>query len=194
MKDQEDFIDLKWSSFQENSPKTFEEVRASKDFSDVTLACDDEGLVEAHRIILASGSIFFQKLLSAGRLGPNPHPLLYLRGVTAWQLEAVLDFLYSGDTRMKQGQLNSFLELAQQLGISGLMEEEPHWLEESGSANQSKVKSMSDSFDQPIYNEMKMISNEHDYKRLAPEEKEIDTFGDNLEFNLIIIIIFMCVG
>ena len=106
MKNQEAFINLAWSSFQTNFPKTFEEVRASQDFSDVTLACDDEGLVEAHRIILSSGSLFFQKLLSGGRLGLNQKPLLYLRGVTAWQLGAILDFLYSGETRMKQGQMN----------------------------------------------------------------------------------------
>ena len=64
MKNQEAFISLAWSSFQTNFPKTFEGVRASKDFSDVTLVCEDEGLVEAHRIILSSGSLFFQKLLS----------------------------------------------------------------------------------------------------------------------------------
>ena len=183
MKDQEASIDLKWSRFQTNFPKTFEHVRASKDFSDVTLACDDEGLVEAHRIILASGSLFFQKLLSAGRLGPNPHPLLYLRGVTAWQLEAVLDFLYSGETRVRQGQLNSFLELAQQLGISGLVEEEPDWLLESESANENKVKSISNASNQSIYKEIKMFPDEDNYKLLVPEEKEIETetYQDYLE-------------
>ena len=80
-------------------------MRASQDFSDVTLTCEDEGLVEAHRIILSSGSLFFQKLLSGGRLGLNQKPLLYLRGVPDWQLEAVHDFLYSGEARVRQGEL-----------------------------------------------------------------------------------------
>ena len=88
MKNIDSFINLKWRNFHENIPQTFEDLRASQDFCDVTLACDDEGLVEAHRIILASGSIFFQKLLSSGRLGSNPHPLLYLKGVrtTCYQI------------------------------------------------------------------------------------------------------------
>ena len=54
MINQEKFINLVWSSFHGNIPNTFEEVRASQDFSDVTLACDDEGLVEGHKMILAS--------------------------------------------------------------------------------------------------------------------------------------------
>ena len=72
MMSQGNFIDLRWSSFHGNILKQFEDVRASQDFCDVTLACDDEGLDEAHRIILASGSMFFHKLLSSDRLGSNP--------------------------------------------------------------------------------------------------------------------------
>ena len=117
------FIDLAWENFQTNIPHAFHKVRISEDFCDVTLACDDQGLVKAHKVILASGSMFFQKLLSTGRLGPSPHPLLYLRGVSANQLEAVLDFLYSGEARVGQGELQSFLDLAQELEMSGLMEE-----------------------------------------------------------------------
>ena len=80
-----------------NSSK-LQNVRTSHEFSDVTLACEDECLVKAHRIILASGSLFFQKLLS--RLGGHPQPLLYLRGVTGRELESVLDFLYNGEARV----------------------------------------------------------------------------------------------
>ena len=60
--------------------------------------------------------------------------------MTAWQLEAVLDFLYSGEARVRQGELQAFLELASQLGIEGLMEEEPHWTEEYVSENQNEEK------------------------------------------------------
>ena len=87
---------LAWGSLKTNVPKAFQNVRSTGEFCDVTLACEDDSLVEAHRVILASGSVLFQKLLSSGRLRQNPHPLLYLRGVTASQLEAVLDFLYGG--------------------------------------------------------------------------------------------------
>ena len=123
MENNKGFINLVWDSFQSNIPRTFQDVRSSQEFSDVTLACEDDGLVEAHRVILASGSTFFQKLLSSAGLGRHPHPLLYLRGVSGQELECVLDFLYHGEARVSQGDLQAFLGLAQQLGVRGLMEE-----------------------------------------------------------------------
>jgi hypothetical protein len=176
------FIDLKWRNFQKNIPQTFEDVRASQDFCDVTLACEDEGLVEAHRIILASGSIFFQKLLSSGRLGPNPHPLLYLKGVRSWQLDAVMDFLYSGETRVRQKELDSFLELAQQLGIIGLMREQPYWLQESVLTNWSNNHSLPNIITKPLneeidryFDEQVCVSKHADNtKKITPEENGVD--------------------
>lgn len=178
------FINLAWENFQTNIPQAFQKVRSSEDFCDVTLVCDDEGLVEAHRVILASGSQFFQKLLSTGRLGPNPHPLLYLRGVSGVQLEAVLDFLYRGEARLREGELKAFLELAQQLGISGLMED-PHWLDKHQSTNDRNIKSnfieseniespsCNGDFVQGPYKNYYEIPEEKFYK-LARKEKEIE--------------------
>ena len=39
-----------------------------KDFTDVTLACDDGKLVEAHKVILAASSPLFQNLLKSKTL------------------------------------------------------------------------------------------------------------------------------
>ena len=178
------FINLAWENFQINIPQAFQKVRSSEEFSDVTLVCDDEGLVEAHRVILASGSLFFQKLLSIGRLGPNPHPLLYLRGVSPGQLEAVLDFLYCGEARVREGELKAFLELAQQLGISGLMED-PDWLDKHQTTNQRDRKanfielenneshSSNDDFTQGSYTNYAEIPEEK-LNKLAKKEKEME--------------------
>ena len=181
MINQDKFVNLVWSSFYTNVPKTFEDVRASQEFSDVTLACDDEVLVEAHKMILASGSTFFQKLLSAGRFRSNPSPIIYLKGVKAWQLEAVMDFLYSGETRVRQGDLNSFLELAQQLGIVGLMAGTADWLNESGSDKQSETRMISNIFHQPVNEDLNIptfekvhVSESADnIENQTPREKEL---------------------
>ena len=50
----------------------------SKDFTDVTLACNDGKLVEAHKVILAAFSPLFQNLL---KISKHPHPLIYMRGM-----------------------------------------------------------------------------------------------------------------
>ena len=182
------FINLAWENFQTNIPQAFQKVRSSEDFCDVTLVCDDEGLVEAHRVILASGSQFFQKLLSTGRLGPNPHPLLYLRGVSAGQLEAVLDFLYRGEARLREGELKAFLELAQQLGISGLMED-PDWLDKHQSTNERDMKvnfielenneshSSNEDFTQRSYkNDAEIL--EENINQFSTKEKEVKNAND----------------
>ena len=52
---------LQWNDFQENIKSA--NLREDKDFKDVTLVCEDGQQVEAHKVILASFSPLFQKLL-----------------------------------------------------------------------------------------------------------------------------------
>ena len=47
---------LQWNDFQENLNSAFGELRNDKEFSDVTLACEDGTQIEAHKVILASSS------------------------------------------------------------------------------------------------------------------------------------------
>ena len=42
---------LQWNDFQGNVKEAFESFRADKDFSDVTLACEDGIHFEAHKVI-----------------------------------------------------------------------------------------------------------------------------------------------
>ena len=110
---------LQWNDFQENIKSAFENLREDKDFKDVTLVCEDGQQVEAHKVILASSSPFFQKLL--GRNKQHHHPLIYMRGTTFDTLLAVLDFLYRGEANVFQEDLDSFLAIAEELQLRGLM-------------------------------------------------------------------------
>ena len=69
---------LKWNDFQENLNSAFGGLREDTNFTDVTLACADGKQVEAHKVILAASSPFFQNLL---RRNKHPNPLIYMRGV-----------------------------------------------------------------------------------------------------------------
>ena len=53
---------LQWNDFTDNAINAFGNLRDDKDFADVTLACGDGKQVEAHMVILASSSPFFQNL------------------------------------------------------------------------------------------------------------------------------------
>ena len=109
---------LQWNDFQENVKVALVNLRSDKSFTDVTLACEDGQQLEAHRVILAASSPFFQKLLQNAK---HPNPLIYMRGVKFEDLLAIIDFLYFGETNVFQENLDSFLSIAEELQLKGLM-------------------------------------------------------------------------
>ena len=109
---------LKWNDFQENVNTAFGSLRQDNDFANVTLACEDGQQVEAHKVILAASSPFFRNLLKRNQ---HPHPLIYMRGVKSENLLAVVDFLYRGEANVYQENLDSFLAIAEEFQLKGLM-------------------------------------------------------------------------
>ena len=97
---------LQWNDFHENVKVAFQNLRSDKHFTDVTLACEDGQQVEAHKVVLASSSPFFQNLLEKNK---HPHPLIYMKGQKFEDMTAILDFLYSGEANVYQENLDSFL-------------------------------------------------------------------------------------
>ena len=108
---------LKWHDFQENICKTFKTLREDLDFADVTLACVDGAVVEAHKVVLASSSPVFKNLL---KINQHAHPLIYMRGMKSEDLTAILDFMYHGETNINQENLDSFLAIGEELKVHGL--------------------------------------------------------------------------
>merc|ERR1712129_602124 len=74
--------------------------------------------VEAHKVILASSSPFFLNILKRNK---HPHPLIYMSGLTFENLVAMIDFLYNGEANVYQENLDSFLAVAEELQLKGLM-------------------------------------------------------------------------
>ena len=109
---------LQWNDFQENIKSAFGNLREDKNFRDVTLVCEDDQQVEAHKVVLASCSPFFQKLLERNK---HPHPLIYMRGLKLDDLLAIMDFVYRGEANVFQEKLDSFLAIAEELQLKGLM-------------------------------------------------------------------------
>ena len=97
---------------------SFRNLRKDNNFADVTLACEDGQQVEAHKVILAASSPFFQKLFARNK---HPHPLIYMRGVKSHDLSAILDFLYRGEANVLPENLDSFLAISEELQLKGLI-------------------------------------------------------------------------
>ena len=121
---QEEKLCVKWDdNLQERLQTSFGELRDDNDFTDVTLACEDQS-VKAHKVILSASSPFFCKLLKAH---PHPQPLFYMRGVKAEDLMAMVDFIYLGEANILQEQLGRFLALAEELELKGISNNSTHF-------------------------------------------------------------------
>ena len=111
---------LQWNDFKENVNSAFGKLRDDKEFTDVTLVCEDGQQMEAHKGILAASSPFFQKILQKNK---HPHPLIYLKGFQSKDFVSILDFLYLGEANVYQEDLDSFLAIAEEIQLKGLPNE-----------------------------------------------------------------------
>jgi len=115
---------VKWDKHEQNMIEAFQRQRKNEhpcnlDFDyDLTLACEDHQLLQAHKIVLSAGSSFFERILERYK---HPSPLIYLRGVKSNQMELLLDLMYSGEAIVGQDMLESFLVIGGELGVRGLV-------------------------------------------------------------------------
>ena len=108
---------LQWNEFRKNVKSAFGRLRNDKEFTDVTLACEDGHQMEAHKVVLAASSPFFERILQKSK---HPHPLIYLRGFQSKDFLSILDFLYFGEANVYQEDLDSFLAIAEEIQLKGL--------------------------------------------------------------------------
>ena len=144
---------LQLNDFPENIKIAFANLKEDTDFKDVTLVCEDGQQVEAHKVVLTSSSPFFQKLLAGNK---HPHPMIYMRGMKYDDLFAILDFVYRGEAKVFQENLDSFLAIAEEIQLKGLM----------GNTDGERVKDL---------DMAKKFPNPHSSTALETETKNLNT-------------------
>ena len=164
---------LQWNDFQENLQAAFKDLRGDKNFTDVTLACDDGQQVEAHRLILALSSPLFQKLLEKSK---HPHPLIYMRGLKSEDLMAIVDFLYFGEANVLQENLDSFLAIAEELRLKGLMGKSDAKMECTFNKGRQHDPSIKFQREPIMINDFK-LQQLHQYMELQIEDKSSKTIA-----------------
>ena len=113
-------FNLKWNDFLLNISKSFGILRKEKDFYDVSLVCDDEKIISAHKVVLSASSDLFKSIL---RKADHAKPMIYLNGVSSKELNNILDYIYEGEIQLFQDELDNFLAVAEKLKINGLEQE-----------------------------------------------------------------------
>ena len=112
---------LKWNDFETNVSKSFGLLRNEDYLHDVTLVCDDNKQVSAHKLVLSACSEFFKSIFKNNK---HPNPLICLEGISSQELQDILDYMYNGETNIFQVGLDKFLSIAQRFKIMGLLQNE----------------------------------------------------------------------
>merc|ERR1719481_588652 len=100
-------------------PQLFTDVFSENPFTDVTLACDGEKQIKAHKVILGSSSQFFKKIFLKN---PHNHPLIFIRGISYNMLLSIVKFIYLGEIKLTKNEMDLFLEAIKDLEIDGFEE------------------------------------------------------------------------
>ena len=135
---------LNWNKFETAAMDTIKSLYHERNFTNVTLVCEEDQQVEAHKVILSSASPFFKNILLKK---PHPHPLIYLKGLKIDELWAIVDFIYLGKTEVESVNIESFLQVANDLEVKGLQTrqeigETPDGLVKMMSSNDKEEKSV----------------------------------------------------
>ena len=108
---------LPWNDFEKKIRNSFKELREAENQFDVTLACEDNQQIKAHKIILSAGSDFFRQVLKQTN---HSSPFIYLKGIRIVELENIVEFLYNGEAHVAHEELNKFLKTGKELQVKGL--------------------------------------------------------------------------
>ena len=115
-----ELINLTWDVYSENSCNTMRNLYSDTTFTDVTLVTEDEKEILAHKVVLASSSCFFKKLMKMKNVKNHQNPLLYLKGIKFSLLNSIIKFIYLGETEINRNEIENFMMIGKDLEISGL--------------------------------------------------------------------------
>merc|ERR1712142_401398 len=116
-------------------------------FADVTLVVDGQKRVKAHKFLLGAYSQVFKDMFGDCGLNLNQtQSIVYLLGAKHEDLNALLQFLYLGETHVEPDQLPSFLHLSKELKIEGLaaLEKENFEIKNFVEKGKSEMESLDD--------------------------------------------------
>lgn len=95
-------------------------ARLYKDQSmvDCTISCQG-GVLKCHKLVLSSCSPYFSNIFESFT-NPYQYPVVVIKDMTFSNLKVIIDFMYKGEVTIPQSILNSVIETAKELQVTGL--------------------------------------------------------------------------
>lgn len=100
---------------------SFPSLLDAEQFVDVTLACEGRSL-KCHKMILSSCSDYLAELL---RENPCQHPIILMKDLKFWEVEALVKFMYRGEVNVAHDKLQQLFNAAEALQVKGLAGSKP---------------------------------------------------------------------
>ena len=108
-------LTYKVTSHSNHYDEMMKEIMTSEDFKDVTLISEDNQEFRTHKSILSATSPFFKDLFLAENTRAKT---VYLTGIYQAQIELILQYIYLGETKVYEKDLEEFIDAAESLGMS----------------------------------------------------------------------------
>ena len=103
-----------WDAFPDHLVGVFRDLGEEGHFADVTIVSDDLIPIQTHKVVLSACSTVLKSLLVTNQ---HSNPMLYLRGIKHSELQALLKFMYNGETEILEERISEFLAVANDLGV-----------------------------------------------------------------------------
>ena len=168
---------LRWNNYESNFCRVLESMLRREVLVDVTLCCEGR-TYRAHKAVLSVCSMYFEQLFESNN---HSHPIVFLKDVKAIELEALIQYIYTGQITLCESQLPGFLKLAEQTKIRGLAKE--LYLKEHAdhvncrSAGENKEEPTTDS---PVADKDPAIIQDEDSASKTDSETEPAEFPESL--------------
>lgn len=109
---------LRWNNHKSNLVDILDGLFQKKSYVDCTLHVDDTKFF-VHRVVLAANSSYFQTILQDV---PMDHCTILFPGVQGFEMQALLDYMYTGEVNVTQSHIPRFIQIAEQLEVKGLFD------------------------------------------------------------------------
>lgn len=109
------YIAVKWSNYE----NFVSQCNFDEQLTDVSLICEEQ-ILKSHRNILSIVSPFFNMILKD--INPPQYPVIIITDLKFQEINAIMQFIYNGETVVEANRLNDLVKAAEKLQIKALIE------------------------------------------------------------------------
>lgn len=111
---------LRWNNHKTNLAGILETIVGQECYFDCILLVDNNVQFKAHQVVLASCSPYFQLILREAP--PTEKRVIMLPGVQDFEMNALLEYIYTGEVKIFESQIPRIMKIAKMLEVKGLLD------------------------------------------------------------------------